>query len=173
MAETSRISRVPSVGVEYGDFLYATIGGDANGTSVLSAMARMKLDPWQEAVKLAELPSKAATSRLTALIAAVPGIPPPDEPGLIAARLIKLLPQRGHLGVVQGSRLRLMLDRLKVLAPSRAVLPANGATRPRLALPVVILLIALVLTVQWYVARSHVSKPSAPASSSAQSSSTR
>jgi hypothetical protein len=171
MAEMSRSARAPNIGPEYGNFLYATIGVD--GTSLLSAMARMNIDPWQEAVVLSELPSKAAASRLTALIAAIPGTPPPEEPGLIAARLIKLLPQRTHLSVPQENRLRLLLDRLKVLAPSRGVSPLNGAARPRPALHVLLLLIVLALTAEWYVSsRTHSDKPSAPAAS-AQSGPTR
>ena len=64
----------PLIGVEYDKFLYAPIGEDRNGTtlSVLSALARLDVDPWQEAASLAGMPSATATMRLTTLIDALP-----------------------------------------------------------------------------------------------------
>ena len=52
------------------DFLCAPIGEDRNGTtlSVLSALARLDVDPWSEATSLARMPREAAAERLTALI---------------------------------------------------------------------------------------------------------
>jgi hypothetical protein len=40
--------------VRYNDFLFAPIGEQANGMqlSVLSALARMNVDPWEEAARL-------------------------------------------------------------------------------------------------------------------------
>ena len=65
--------------------------------SVLSALARLNVDPWQEAAKLAGLPAETAIQRLGSLIAALPGGPStqPDARA-IAARLIALLPR--HAG---------------------------------------------------------------------------
>jgi hypothetical protein len=88
------------LGTEYDAFLYATVCADSNGTplSVLSAMARMNLDPWIEAAALSKAPPAAATPRLAALIAAVPGGPPaPDAAATIALRLITLLPRQTRL----------------------------------------------------------------------------
>jgi hypothetical protein len=70
----SPVSRLSS---EFDDFLYAPIGEDTNGMllSVLSALARADLDPWQEAARLAGLPEKYATARLAELIAALPAGP--------------------------------------------------------------------------------------------------
>ena len=63
--------------------------------SVLSALARLDVDPWQEAAQLARLPREAATQRLALLIAALPGWPSTHpDPGTIAGRLITLLPRR-------------------------------------------------------------------------------
>ena len=47
-------------GAEFNDFLFAPIGEDGNGmlVSVLSGLARLDVDPWQEAAKLAQLPGK-------------------------------------------------------------------------------------------------------------------
>ena len=62
--------------------------------SVLSALARLDIDPWQEAAKLARLPGETATQRLAALIAELPDEPSADpDPVTIAARLIALLPR--------------------------------------------------------------------------------
>jgi hypothetical protein len=84
------------LGREFDNFLYASIDEDKSGKllSVLSALARLDVDPWREAAKLARLPEKAATERLTELIAALP-----DEAsahrsaGTIAIRLVALLPR--------------------------------------------------------------------------------
>lgn len=68
--------------------------------SVLSALARLNVDPWQEAAKLAQLPSATATERLTSLIAALPDGPSAQrDPGTIAARLIALLPRQAGSNV--------------------------------------------------------------------------
>ena len=93
----TRSVAVSQLGSEFDDFLFAPIGDDGNGMllSVLSAFARLDIDPWHEASKLAQLPATTATERLTSLIAALPDGPSvAREPGTIAARLIALLPQR-------------------------------------------------------------------------------
>jgi hypothetical protein len=85
------------LGSEFDDFLLAPIGDDNNGMllSVLSALARLDVDPWEEAAELARLPGDAATRKLAALIAALPAGPSarPDS-ATIAARLIPLLPRQ-------------------------------------------------------------------------------
>jgi hypothetical protein len=55
-----------SLGSEFDAFLFAPLGEDRNGmpVSVVSLLARMNLDPWQEAGDLATLPPEAAASRL-------------------------------------------------------------------------------------------------------------
>ena len=80
---------------EFDPFLAAPIGEDRNGTtlSVLSALARLDVDPWREARALARMPREAAAARLTALIDALPR----EEPGGLpsranAADLVALLP---------------------------------------------------------------------------------
>ena len=51
------------VGSQFNDFLYAPIGADRNEMplSVLSALARLDIDPWKEAAELSELPTDTAT----------------------------------------------------------------------------------------------------------------
>lgn len=64
--------------------------------SVLSALARLGMDPWQEAGRLATLPRSAAVDALAKIIAGMPASrwPLPDATS-IAARLVTLLPARG------------------------------------------------------------------------------
>lgn len=82
---------------EFNDFLYASIGADGNEMplSVLSALARLDIDPWEKAAELAELPKDTATRRLASLIARLPGQGwAQADSRAIADRLIELLPCR-------------------------------------------------------------------------------
>jgi hypothetical protein len=99
MTATASVSRL---GSEFDDFLYAPIGEDRNGMllSVLSALARLDVDPWQEAAKLAQLPRQRAAQRLAGLIATLPEAASAEpDPVTIAARLIALLPRQGSYGL--------------------------------------------------------------------------
>lgn len=55
----------PLIEPEFDKFLGASISEDRNGPglSVLSAFARLNVDPWQEATSLARMPSDAAAAR--------------------------------------------------------------------------------------------------------------
>ncbi len=67
--------------------------------SVLSALARLEIDPWQEAANLALLPGATATRRLAALIASLPDHASiHHDPDTIAARLVARLPRRTRSG---------------------------------------------------------------------------
>jgi len=92
------------IGPEFDEFLCAPIGADRNGTglSVLSALARLNVDPWQEATSLARMPREAAVVRLTALIDALPNEGTIGIPTTIAADLVALLP-RGNSPNVRSS----------------------------------------------------------------------
>lgn len=97
MIEMKRSGSVSSLGSEFDDFLLASIGEDNNGMllSVLSALARLDVDPWEEAATLARLPKDSATRKLASLIAALPDGPSArPNAGTIATRLISLLPRR-------------------------------------------------------------------------------
>jgi hypothetical protein len=81
---------------QFDDFLFAQIGEDGNGMllSVISALARLDLDPWQEAANLAQLPRATAARRLASLIAKLPGLPLAQRDiAAAAARLITRLPR--------------------------------------------------------------------------------
>ncbi len=80
-------------------FLYAAIREDPDGgpLTVLSVLARLDIDPWEEAAKLARLPGEAAARALAGVISALPkGSATPQDSGTIAARLITLLPRRSE-----------------------------------------------------------------------------
>lgn len=77
-------------------FLYAPIGEEKNGMelSVVSALARFGLDPWQEAARLAALPKQLAIDGLGVLLDRLPdGRWQRTDSATIAARLVQLLPQ--------------------------------------------------------------------------------
>jgi hypothetical protein len=81
---------------QFDNFLYAPIGGEPNEMplSVLSALARLNLDPWSEAAALSALSREDATLRLAALIARLPGTRwTQKDCRKIAERLSELLPR--------------------------------------------------------------------------------
>jgi len=85
-----------ALGSEFDAFLFASVGWDKNemALSVVSALARLDVDPWKEAATLARLPKSAAASRLAGLLADLPGGPPAHfDPRRGAARLVALLPR--------------------------------------------------------------------------------
>jgi hypothetical protein len=83
------------ISAEFDAFLYAAIGEEENGASlsVISALARLDLDPWREGARLAGLPKAAALQALTPMIAALRGGRwERSEIPAIASRLVQLLP---------------------------------------------------------------------------------
>ena len=95
MAALSQISIGPS---PFDAFLYASVGEDKAGIelTVLSALARLGFDPWNEASRLADLPRAAAAQALAKSIALLPlgNWREADSPE-IAARLVGRLPAAG------------------------------------------------------------------------------
>lgn len=86
---------------EFNDFLYAAIGSERNGMtlSLLSALARLNVDPWEEAAGLSQLPKHTAAQKLASLIARLPpGAWAQGDCHAIAERLIELLPRPGDPG---------------------------------------------------------------------------
>ena len=76
-------------------FLFAEIGEERNGMllSVLSALARLDLDPWREAANLSGLPAPAATERLTSLLSSLPSSQLEAPAAAAITRLVGLLPK--------------------------------------------------------------------------------
>jgi len=104
-------------------FLFAAIGEERNGMllSVLSALARLELDPWREAESLSKLPAPAATERLTSLLSALPSAQLKTPAPATIMRLVGLLPR-----AVRGE------------AWARG---AGGAAKPKLSWPLLLYII--------------------------------
>ena len=64
----------PLLGRAFDPFLFASIDDETDGPllSVVSALARLDVDPWQEAASLARMPKEKAKQRLTSLLASLP-----------------------------------------------------------------------------------------------------
>lgn len=81
---------------EFNEFLFAPVGEEKNGMmlSVISALARLDIDPWGEAALLSDLSREKAAQALVSIIARLPGgrWAIADIP-TIAARLVEFLPR--------------------------------------------------------------------------------
>jgi len=124
------------IGKEFDDFLFASIGEDPNGMRlcVVSALARLDLDPWHEAASLARLPVDAATRRLASLIAALPDQPSARrDSGPIAARMVMLLPRLAS----------------SVAPPFHAIPGISALSRLHPVLVAFLIFVTVVLTSQW------------------------
>jgi hypothetical protein len=69
--------------------------------SVLSALARMNVDPWEEATRLAAMPKAIAEKTLLSILDLVSGRSwKSPEATAIAARLVRLLPQASEAATI-------------------------------------------------------------------------
>ncbi len=87
---------MPRLTPAFNDFLFATVCEERNEMplSVISALARLDLDPWREAEGLAA----SAASRLSVLLAGYVDNRASQTDRAIAARLAALLPQPAKTG---------------------------------------------------------------------------
>jgi hypothetical protein len=111
-------------------FLYAAIDEDQHGVplTVLSALARRDLDPWEEAARLGRLPAPVAVRELADLVAGIaPGPIPRADSETIAARLQALLPRSAPRAVPDGDGREAGVRRVIAADP--------GARRPSLRGP--------------------------------------
>jgi hypothetical protein len=147
----------PVIGSEFDEFLGASIGEDRNGMglTILSALARLDVDPWQEATSLARMPRNAAVVRLKALIDALPREPATDiSAGTIATDLLALLPR----------------DKLNVRSPDRVFATVRpGQTQIVMALSafVIMLFIAFLLSAILSAGPGYGANPGEPRSENA------
>jgi hypothetical protein len=135
----SRSVAAVQLGSEFNAFLFAPVGDEKNGMmlTVLSALARLDLDPWREASELARMPRATANQRLTSLIAGLPDAPSTwSQPGAIADRLIALLPRGDSASVAACAKL-LGADAVPISRRAARVLAIN------------LLLVAGMLCAQW------------------------
>ncbi len=94
MALSARFSLLHS---DLNDFLFAPVGEEQNGVtlSVVSALTRLGLDPWEEAARLTPLPKPRAAEALARLIARLPISRTQSSDDLaISQRLVELLPHK-------------------------------------------------------------------------------
>jgi hypothetical protein len=94
----SKVGSFASSNADFERFVYADVATEPNGMelSVLSALSRQGLDPWQEAQRLAQLPPFAAADGLAQTLRAVPAIRALRlDVQMIAERLVALLPAQG------------------------------------------------------------------------------
>jgi hypothetical protein len=78
-------------------FLFAAVGAEQDGIplSMVSALTRLGLDPWDEAGRLSSLSQREAVEQLARLIAELPGTSRPlAEAREIACGLVDQLPKR-------------------------------------------------------------------------------
>jgi hypothetical protein len=109
MALSARFSLLHS---DLNDFLFAAVGEEQNGVtlSVVSALTRLGLDPWEEAARLTPLPKARAADALASLIARLPISRTGSSDDLaISQRLVELLPvqksaSRGRKRVGAGQK---------------------------------------------------------------------
>jgi hypothetical protein len=153
----TRTTSLSPLGSEFDNFLFAPIGEDKNGMllSVVSALARLDVDPWQEAGELARLPPESAIARLASRIAALPdGSSAHPDPGTIAGRLIALLPRQA---------------RSNITSPHQTSLGGGESTNSRLASYAMLIIMTLMLGAHFITAnrqsKAPVDNPRAPASS--------
>lgn len=124
--------------------------------SVLSALARLDLDPWREAAELARMPQQTARQRLTSLIEALPNQPPTRrDPEVVSTRLIALLPPAASPSVASSNKFPSGVSKLN----SRAVI---------YIILVNLLIVTCMFGAQWAASTPHpsVKVDSAQASSS-------
>ena len=100
------VSTLTPLTPRYDAFLFASVCNDASGMSlsVVSLLARAKVDPWEEASRLATMPKALAEKALAATLDLVPGRTwKQAEAKTIAARLVRLLPLPGEGGPAEVS----------------------------------------------------------------------
>jgi hypothetical protein len=80
---------------EFDAFLFAQVGDDISDLplTVVSVLARLDFDPWQEAAQLAAVSPESATQKLISILGTLPSpsLKPSDIP-LIASHLVAMLP---------------------------------------------------------------------------------
>ena len=100
----SEVGSSASSTVDFERFVYADVAIEPNGMelSVLSALSRRGLDPWQEAQRLAQLPRLAAADGLAQILRTVPAVQALRlDVKVNAERLVALLPVRRAVTVGQ------------------------------------------------------------------------
>ena len=111
--------------------------------TLLSALARQNVDPWQEAAELSSLPRDTAIQRMTSRLEDLPGDPSSADRTALVERLMPLLPdprsipespgnllERLHVGIrrIGSSELSLVLIYVILIAAAGWMFAATGQT---------------------------------------------
>jgi hypothetical protein len=148
-------ARFSMLNASYEEFLFAPVCEDANGMrlSVISALARTNVDPWEEATRLAAMPKAIAEKTLLSILDLVSGLSlKSPEAAAIAARLIRLLPQS---------------DEAAPMAAAGTVNAAPGTAKVlNLQKNFFWLWLAMALTMSFMTPHHQAGTPSAPAATS-------
>lgn len=110
---------------EFDRFLRASVGEDRNGyaVTVLSTLARLGLDPWEETAELATLGREAARARLGTLLARFRDVPTlASEYRRVAQDLSQLLPEGSTSGTLKRAAWTVADGRLSTSGAIWAVL---------------------------------------------------
>lgn len=143
----------PSRDGAFDAFLFAPVGEDSRGMqlSVLSALSRLDIDPWDDADRLSRLPTAAAIDALGQSIARLPpGAWLVSDATAIATRLVALLPEPG------------VKPKAAQASPAASIIPADWKRWTTLALAIVVvgltgyLLLATLTGVEHRAAGVHV-----------------
>ncbi|MDD7972189.1 hypothetical protein [Roseinatronobacter alkalisoli] len=132
----SRMDYFSQGGTPFDGFLYAELGQDraGNTVSVLSALARLGRDPWDEAAELSAMSSAVAQTRLGVLLARFHDVPAVDrDPRATIPRLVALLPSSTAQKTGAGN-----------------VLPA-GAKVPGIGAIIAVLMMVIVFLLQTFI----------------------
>lgn len=101
----SRMDGLRQTGTPFDRFLYAELGEDraGNAVSVLSALARLGLDPWAKAMELSAMTQDGARQQLKLVLARFHDVPALDhDRDTIIAKLIDVLPNARRGQTDQG-----------------------------------------------------------------------
>ena len=99
---------------EFERFLYAPVGEDRNGylVTVLSALARLGLDPWSETAQLVTLGRDEGRERLGILLSSFPDVPAlGSDHGKVARELSLLLPECPPTHALKRAGATISMDR--------------------------------------------------------------
>ncbi|HEU5133644.1 MAG TPA: hypothetical protein VFU13_00745 [Steroidobacteraceae bacterium] len=108
---------------DFDEFLFTPVGKDASGMPVtlLTVLARLGVDPWEEAADLAHLALEPAMQRLTSRLEAMPNAPAtPADTVTLATRLIALLHRRPvpKVALPEAPLLRQAVSQAKGMRPA-------------------------------------------------------
>jgi hypothetical protein len=144
---TSAVRRA-SHGSEFDNFLFTLLGEDRNGLplSVVSLLARMNLDPWQEAGTLAILPAEAAARRFNFSLDSL------TDPIM-----------RQSISETKVLRLLALLPRQAPPAPAPpASAPGDAVRRPGSRLRIIIFITSAIVLVGSQILVAHRNGPAPP-----------